>query len=792
MAYVNCLTLRGIKGSALTHGELDNNFLCLDTAISSLNNYVSTGLGNRWFVPSGITVTVPNDFQTFIYGDLIVEGIIDTQENGQLVVLNGNLIMSGGSVVGSGTTFVIQLPDFDTKVSGFSFNNSTYDLTITQNDASTFTTNLGLLATDVKITGGTYDPNTGSATFYNNSGGSFTVTGFLTGFTDNYVTGGTYNNGTSSIDFVGTPYFPPFSVNLSQLKFTGNTSGDCITELHVSNLYGCSPITIHDNLQNTTSVASGLFVNVLGKNNTSSASNYSTIAGGEFNQIGPGTHSFIGGGVNNIIGGYGNFIGGGRINRIYFSDHSSILGGYDNYIYNNPIIPELGGNFSDSVIAGGKFNWINRNQKSFIGGGESNYVGYDPLRGLVQHKGAVIIGGFNNITKSLFGSVVGGSGNTSNGNYSFIGGGVGNANFGYASHSSVVGGKFNYNSGSNSFIGGGSGNRILEYPAYATIGGGWNNTTYAANSFIGGGRDNKLNPGYYTVIVGGSYNYIYSFAGNSSIVGGVNNIIGGYGNFIGGGRVNRITDSFASFIGGGRINRINGNYGFIGAGYNNFITSSSFSSIISGRNNKIVGSSGNTTNIHIIGSNITASTSNTTYVNNLRVEGLNNSQPKLSVYGSGTTSPLFLVQGSQGELFSVSDSLIGSLFSVNDISGLPILEVFSDNTILQGSFTAPSLNTTVKVNLSIGQNTIYSIPTSAYTGGFFDYTLSNTTGVRAGTVISVWSGTSAEYVDNATSDLGIGDTTPVTLSVAVSGSNALLLASATTANWVIKTIVRSI
>jgi len=42
MAYVNCLTLRGIKGSALTHGELDNNFLCLDTAISSLNNYVST------------------------------------------------------------------------------------------------------------------------------------------------------------------------------------------------------------------------------------------------------------------------------------------------------------------------------------------------------------------------------------------------------------------------------------------------------------------------------------------------------------------------------------------------------------------------------------------------------------------------------------------------------------------------------------------------------------------------------------------------------------------------------
>lgn len=55
MAYVNCLTLRGIKGSALTHGELDNNFLCLDTAISSLNNYVSTN-----FLPlSGGSITGP-------------------------------------------------------------------------------------------------------------------------------------------------------------------------------------------------------------------------------------------------------------------------------------------------------------------------------------------------------------------------------------------------------------------------------------------------------------------------------------------------------------------------------------------------------------------------------------------------------------------------------------------------------------------------------------------------------------------------------------------------------------
>jgi hypothetical protein len=166
----------------------------------------------------------------------------------------------------------------------------------------------------------------------------------------------------------------------------------------------------------------------------------------------------------------------------------------------------------------------------------------------------------------------------------------------------------------------------------------------------------------------------------------------------------------------------------------------------------------------------------------------------LTVIGSGnsTTSPLFTVQGSSGELFSVTDSLTGSLFSVNDISGLPILEVFSDNRILQGSYLAPSLNTTVRTSLTAGTNSVYSIPTSAYTGAFFDYTLISTgsTGARAGTIMSIWSGSTTQYTDVSTND--IGTTTGVTFSVAVSGSNAVLSSSATTTGWTLKTIVRSI
>jgi len=61
----------------------------------------------------------------------------------------------------------------------------------------------------------------------------------------------------------------------------------------------------------------------------------------------------------------------------------------------------------------------------------------------------------------------------------------------------------------------------------------------------------------------------------------------------------------------------------------------------------------------------------------------------LQVEGSGST--VFEVIGSEGQLFSITDSLSGSLFAVSDVSGLPILEVFSDDTIKMGSFNNEAL-----------------------------------------------------------------------------------------------------
>jgi hypothetical protein len=143
-------------------------------------------------------------------------------------------------------------------------------------------------------------------------------------------------------------------------------------------------------------------------------------------------------------------------------------------------------------------------------------------------------------------------------------------------------------------------------------------------------------------------------------------------------------------------------------------------------------------------------------------------------------------------LFSVTDSLTGSLFSVNDISGIPIIEVFSDSTTIIGDYLAPSLYTTKRVtsiSASTG-TTIYSIPASAYTSAFIDYYVSGTTGMRAGNMMAIWSGTTVQSTDNSTTD--IGSTLPLTFGWVASGTLTTFRASASTGNWIVESIIRAL
>jgi len=61
--------------------------------------------------------------------------------------------------------------------------------------------------------------------------------------------------------------------------------------------------------------------------------------------------------------------------------------------------------------------------------------------------------------------------------------------------------------------------------------------------------------------------------------------------------------------------------------------------------------------------------------------------------GIGATTPggKIDVSGVSGSLFLVTDSMSGSLFSVNNVSGLPILEVFSDSRVVAGGYNANAL-----------------------------------------------------------------------------------------------------
>jgi hypothetical protein len=163
----------------------------------------------------------------------------------------------------------------------------------------------------------------------------------------------------------------------------------------------------------------------------------------------------------------------------------------------------------------------------------------------------------------------------------------------------------------------------------------------------------------------------------------------------------------------------------------------------------------------------------------------------LTVYGSGSAQPVFTVQGSQGELFSVTDSLSGSLFSVNDISGLPILEVFSDNTTLIGNYLDPMLITTAKVTqTNSGSFVLYSLPTASYDTAFFEYSVKSGSNARAGTIMAIQSGASVNFTEVTSSQFG--STSAISFTVIVTGSNMALTGSSTSGAWTIKTIVRGL
>jgi len=161
----------------------------------------------------------------------------------------------------------------------------------------------------------------------------------------------------------------------------------------------------------------------------------------------------------------------------------------------------------------------------------------------------------------------------------------------------------------------------------------------------------------------------------------------------------------------------------------------------------------------------------------------------LSVESSGST--VFEVIGSEGTLFSIDDDLDGTIFTANDKSGLPVLEASASGEVYIGK-SPQSLYTTAVIssnNANVTQS-IYGLDTSSYGGAFFEYTAHSGSNARAGNIMSVWNGSSLNFTETTTTD--IGSTSDLVMKVHISESQAQLAAFSTNAGYNIKTIIKSI
>ena len=271
------------KDIFVTGGTYSNGSITFINNSGGTFNVIGLNTGTTVNLSGGTGISISGSSPNFVIDNTLPDQIVNLS-GGTNIKITGSYPnfgieftgvtsspFTGGTVTGdtiftqglTATTFsastYLGLP-LDVYTTGLTFNTANYDLSVVRNDGVTLTQNLSILSSDVTITGGTYNPLNGVATFTNNTGGTFAVSGFITGFTDIKVTGFTYQNNTFSIfDSSGNTF--PATINTvtgltvnGNLTVTGNTYLKGLTATTIS-------ATTYQNLPLDIFVTGGTYTN---------------------------------------------------------------------------------------------------------------------------------------------------------------------------------------------------------------------------------------------------------------------------------------------------------------------------------------------------------------------------------------------------------------------------------------------------------------------------------------------------------------------------------------------------
>jgi hypothetical protein len=146
--------------------------------------------------------------------------------------------------------------------------------------------------------------------------------------------------------------------------------------------------------------------------------------------------------------------------------------------------------------------------------------------------------------------------------------------------------------------------------------------------------------------------------------------------------------------------------------------------------------------------------------------------------------------GSTDRGFTWGRQGVAPIAAINSTSGN--MQIAGDLTVSGGDITLGStlLSNQENTDVDTGTETVANVAIATYTAAFFDFVIKKTTNVRSGTVYACHDGTNVEFAETSTVDLG--DTSDVTLSVDISGGNMRLLATTTSNDWSVKSLIRAI